>query len=65
MFVHVAPGVLVLALDVPLELAAFHPPLTPAADPDRRQVASPDQRVRLVYRDVEDLCDVGDAEESR
>src|SRR3954454_22264243 len=63
MVADVAARVLVLALDVRLELAALDPPLPATADANRRQVAAPDERIGLVDRDVEDLGDVGDAEE--
>src|SRR4051794_32355885 len=58
-------GLGVETLDVLLQLRGFDPPLAAAADLHGRDVATTNQRVDLVGRDVEHLGDVGELEEAR
>ena len=62
---HELPGLVVHPGDVGLQLGGLHPPLSPAADLDRRQLAGPHQGVDLGGRDVQGLGDVGELEEAR
>ena len=58
-------GARVLTLDVVLELDGLDAPLTAAADLDAAKVAGAHQGIDLTARDVEDVGDVGEREETR
>lgn len=58
-------GVVVGPLDERLELVAIHPPLAATADLHGDEVPAAHQRIGLSRGDVQDLGDVGEAEEPR
>ena len=57
-------GLGVHPLDVVLELAGLHPPLSSSADLDGRELARAHQRIGLRGGDVEDLGDLGELDET-
>lgn len=59
------PGLLVLPLNVGLEFGCLDAPLAATTHTDGRQFAAVEQGQNLTRRDVEDLRDVGDDEETR
>jgi len=61
---HKGTSLVVHATDVRLELVALDAPLSAAPNLDGLEFSAPDQRIRLRRRDVEDLCDVGEGEET-